>query len=195
MIDSVGSISEVVDGGVDAGGYFSFALSNVVEGKAKVFESVVSPATGKLLFGRLLGAFATNDSAGRALTDKACEFGMLPGGPPNDASSQVTISLRGFRKDRRTGQYVGRVRITNTSQTTIAAPIIFVFRPPANIDAVGPAGLTCLIDPSGAPYVTVPAGSGLGPGQHSDVLLRFDNPDGEAIVLSNQRVFSGPGFR
>jgi hypothetical protein len=195
MIDSVASVSQVVDGDVDTGGFLSFALSNVIDGNTKVFESVVNPATGKLLFGRLLGAFATNDSAGAVLSDKACEFGMLPSGPPNNVTSQVAISLRGFRKDRRTGQYVGRVRITNTSQQTIGAPIIFVFRPPANIDAVAPAGLTCAIDPSGSPYVTVSAGSSLGPGQHMDVTLRFDNLDGDPIALSSQQVFSGPGFR
>jgi hypothetical protein len=195
MIDSVASIPDVTDGGVDTGGFLSFALSNTLNGTDKVFESVLSPATGMQLFGRLMGALASNSSAMDALTLYACGLGMLPAGPPTDVTSHVSIELRGFRKDRKTGQFVSRARITNTSGQAIAGPVIYVYRARSNVAPVWASGVTCAIDPAGASYMTLPISGSLVACQQVDLVLRFNNPDDERIELFSQRVFSGNGFR
>ena len=77
----------------------------------------------------------------------------------------------------------------------IAAPLMFVFSPPENIKAVGASGTTCMIDPGGSPFLTLPVGAALAAGAQVDVKLRLSDPDGDPIPLLYPRVFAGPGFR
>jgi len=195
LIDSVADIPAIVDGGVDVNGHMSFAMSVVKRGEAKVFGSILNAADSKLLFGRILSALTANGGATAEITYFACVSGMLPGPFPVDVTSKVTIRIRGFRKDRATGEFVGSARVTNISSQAIAAPLIFVFSPPENIKAVAPSGTTCMIDPGGSPFLTLPVGAALAPGAHVDVKLRLSDPDGDPIQLLYPRVFAGPGFR
>ena len=195
LIDSVAAIPAITDGGVDNNGHLSFSMSVVKGGETRVFESILNVADSKLLFGRVLSALTANACATSEITYFACVSGMLPGPFPVDVTSQVTIRIRGFRKDRRTGQFLGSARITNAGAQAIAAPLIFVFSPPENIKAIAASGTTCMIDPGGSPFLTLPVGASLAPGAHVDVKLRLSNPDGDPIQLLYQRVFAGPGFR
>ena len=193
LIDSIAALPTVTDGGVN--GHLSFALSVIKDGATKVFESLIDTTGGRLLFGEMLAALAGNGAATQAVTEYACMFGLLPGPLANDVTGQVAIRVRGFRRDRATGHYVGKVRVTNMSGQGIDAPLIFVFRPAEGITSELASGFTCALRPRGAPYFELPTGSTLGPGQHVEIALRFSNPDGDTIELLNPRVFAGPGFR
>jgi len=194
VIDSIATLPNVTDGGVDLGGTFSLSFSVVEAGVTKVFESVLDTTDSRLLFGRLLGGLPSNAVGRDAITQFACSLGLLPGPTVTDVSSRLSIVTRGFRKDRPTGRYVGRVRITNTSGQPIASPVILAFFPGENITLVGASGSTCAVFPHGAPFVTLPVGAALAPSQHIDVILHFDNPDDDRIVLNGQRVYAGQGF-
>jgi hypothetical protein len=194
VIDSVATLPQITAGAVDSAGFVSFAMAGRRNGTTRVFESIVRVPNGKLLFGRLLAALASNDSATAALKDLACGLGMLPVGPPSDVTSSFAIRVRGFRNGRKTGGLVGTARLTNTSGQSITGPVIFVFQPPGGVDAVSPSGRTCAVYPHGAPYYTLPIGSFLAPNQSVTVTLRFDNPDGVPIELLYQRVYAGAGY-
>ncbi len=173
----------------------SFALSAVVDGSQRVFETVIDTAGERLLFAKMVPAFAGNATGSAEVVHFACVLGFLPGPPATDVTSQVSIRARGFRKNRRSEEYAGSVRITNTGGKPLDAPMMLVFRPGENITLVSGDGFTCAVEPSGAPFRLLPVGSGLGPGQHVDIVLRFQNPDDDPIQLYAARVFAGPGFR
>ena len=194
LIDSIGALPGVTDGGVDTGGGLSLSFSVVKGGTAKVFESIIDTTNSRLVFGRMLGALATNSAGKAVITDFACSLGLLPGPKQAEVTAQVSVVVRGFRKDRATGQYAAKVRITNNG-SAIQAPVILAFRPDENITLVGGSGLTCALSPPGAPYVGLPVKGTLGSGLHVDVVLHFDNPDGSPIVLNFPHVYAGPGFR
>lgn len=195
LIDSIGTLPGVTDGGVDIGGALSFALSVVKSGTTKVFESVLDTTNSRLLFGRMLGSLSANSSGSNAATRFACSLGLLPGPTAADVTSEVSIVARGFRKNRATGHYVGKVRVTNTGGQSIPAPIILAFRPGENIALLSRSGITCALFPPGAPFQTLPVVGSLAPGQHVDATLQFDDPDGVPIELFSHRVYAGPGFR
>ena len=69
-----------------------------------------------------------------------------------------------------------------------------MFNPGENVTVVGASGITCALFPYGSPYLTIPVGATLAPGKHVDVVLTFDNPDDDRIVLNSQRIYSGSGF-
>jgi hypothetical protein len=194
VIDSIATLSQITVGTVDSAGYLSFAMAGVHNDTVRVFERVVRSTNGKLIFGRLLAALAANDSAKAALLSYACAVGMLPQGPPSDVTNRIAIRVRGFRKDRGNGNFVGTARLTNTSGQSITGPMIFVFQPPGDVDAVSPSGRTCAIYPYGAPFYTLPIGSSLAPNQSVTLTLRLNNPDEARIELSYQRVYAGAGY-
>jgi len=193
LIDSVSQVPSITDGGVDPSGALSFSMSVVKSGVTKVFESVLDTTDSRLLFGRMLGALATNQDGAAAVTKFACFLGLLPGPTIADMTPSVSLVTRGFRKDRASGQYVGKVRVTNTGAQALSAPVLLAFQPGENITVVNGGGFTCAAFPS-SPYVVLPVGTALAPGQHVDMVLRFNNPDDDRIVLSAQRVYAGPGF-
>jgi len=190
FIDGLATLPAVTDGGVD--GYQSLSLSVVKSGSTKVFESIVDATSGKAVFQKMLDAFSANTPATNQVTAHACMYGLLPGTPMADVTSAVSLSLRGFRKDRVTGQYVGTVRVTNTSGQQIVGPIIFVCRPPENMSLASSNGVTCVLFPRGAPFQMVSSGS-LSAGQHVDLIVRVDNPDADNIAFASERVYSGAG--
>jgi hypothetical protein len=194
MIDSVGTIASITDGGVDSPPSLSFAMSVVKDDTVKVFESILDTTDSRLLFGRLLGALGGNPAGTQALALYACSRGVLPGPSAMDVTSRVAVVARGFRKDRAHGQYAGKVRLTNTSGEAIPAPMVLAFDPGENITLVASSGQTCAVWPYGVPYIEIPVGAALAPGAHVDVVLRFDNPDDSPIDFSVYRLYAGPGF-
>jgi len=192
LLDSIATIPAVTDGGID--GYLSFALSVEKHDTVLVFESIIDTTASRSLLAKFIDVLSSNSAARELVTAYACQMGMLVGPRATDVTDQVMIRLRGFRKDRRTGEYVGSVRITNTSPGSITGPISFVFRPGENVSLVSPDGFTCAVWPEGAPYKTVLPGI-LMKDKHADLELRFNNPDADPIELLHQRVLGGPGWR
>jgi hypothetical protein len=192
LIDSLRTIPTVVDGGIH--GYLSLALSVVKDDSTHVFEAVIDTTVTAIALGKMMAVLTGNASAKNVLGVVGCHLGALPGPPMAEVTDDVTISMRGFRKRRDTENYVGRVRITNTSGATIIGPIVLVFWPGENITLTSASGTACAIEPSGAPYQVVSL-SNLGPGQHADATLQFANPDEDAIDLRARRVYAGDGFR
>lgn len=194
MIDSVATLPNVTDGGVDAGGLLSFALQNYYGGGSKVFESIVDGTNGQALFRELLEAFSVNDSATRILTGQACALGMMPGTPPQDVTGSVQVKLRGVRLDRKSGHFVGWLRVTNTSGSAIPGPIFAAVQIKRGASLAVQDGFTsCLTPPWGTPFITLPVAGPLGPGQNVQAKLSFLSPDLEHIELQSVRVLAGMG--
>ena len=195
LIDSVGTLTSITAGGVDSGGYVSFALMKSTGGVAKVFEAIVDTGNGRRLLATMVAALNGTPLGQAQLSDFACAVDMLPSVTPRDASGDVSIRLRGVRRDRPTGQFVGTVTVTNTSGQTLSVPTILVLRAEGNVEIANASGRTCRIYPTGSSYIVLPVGAGLAPSAHVDVVTRFSNPDGEQIKLTAARVFSGSGTR
>lgn len=194
LIDSVGTLPGVTDGGVDPDGRLSFSLQNYFGGTSKVFESILGPSNGLAVFGKALSAFSANDSARTGLVGYACALGMMPGSPPQDLSSSVSVTLKGVRLDRKTGEFVGALRIKNTSGAPIAAPIIAAIHLKSGVSLVAPNGFTsCLVPPWGTPYVNVLSSGSLAAGSSVQITARFKNPDSERIAFQTIRVLAGAG--
>ena len=194
MIESVGAVPSIADGGVDSNPGLSFAMSVVKGDTVRVFESMLDTTDARLLFGRLLGALASNAAGAKQVVLYACSRGLLPGPTATDVTAQVSVVTRGFRKDRAHGQYVGKVRLTNTGVLAIPAPVVVAFFPGENITLVGSSGRTCGVWPYGVPYIEIPVGGALAPGAHVGAVLRFENPDDAPISFAPYRIYAGPGF-
>jgi hypothetical protein len=193
MIDSIGTLPGVTDGGVDSSGYVSFALLQTSGDTTRVFEAIVDTVNGRPLFEKLFHAFQSNAPAVTELTNLGCTLGMLSPTLPNDATAGTTIRLRGVRRDRATDEYVGTIRVTNSTGQALAAPLMLVLRAEGNVDLANADGHTCRIDPAGAAILTLPVGASLAAGAHVDVTARFTNPDAEQIKFVVARVYSGTG--
>lgn len=194
LIDSVGTLPGVTDGGVDPDGILSFSLQNYFGGTSKVFESILGPTNGLAFFAKVLSAFTANDSARTGLVGYACGLGMMPGTPPQDVSSSVSVAVKGVRRDRKTGEFAGALRFTNTSGVSIAAPIIAAVQLKGGVSLVAANGFTsCLVPPWGTPYVNVQASGSLGAGNSVQVKVRFNNPDSERIGFQSIRILAGAG--
>jgi hypothetical protein len=192
LIDSVGTLPNVTDGDVDPGGYVSFSLLNTAGG-TKIFEAIVDNANGRELFGRMLGAMKDNAVAVRTLRRFACVVAMLPSSPPADVQSQVQVKAGGLRADRQTPtEYVGKVRVTNTSGSTISTPLYLILVVHADADLLGADGQTCNIAPPGHPFVILKPSGGLAPGAFIERTMRFTNPSKSKLNVEF-KVFAGPG--
>jgi hypothetical protein len=195
LIDSVGTLPSVTDGNEDPDGYVSFGLLNTVGGDTVAFEAVVNDTTGPALFGKLLAALKGDPTGSRMVSEFGCGASALPSNTPTSLEGQVSISFGGLRQDRRTkNQFVGRVRVTNTSASPIAGPISLVVVRQGNAELVGESGFTCNIHPPGFPYVDLPIGNSLASGATAEELLRFHNPSLEKFSVTF-RAFAGPGTR
>ena len=195
LIDSVGTLPGVTDGGVDSTGFVSFSLMNKIGPDTLVFEAIVDTGNGRKLFTKMLQALSANASAVTTLSGFACATDLVPLAAPRDASADVTTRLTGVRVDRQTGQYVGTVRVTNTSLLPLMPPLILILRAEGNVDLANADGRTCRIFPAQAGYLTLPIGTSLLPTAHVDVTARFTNPDKEPIKFVFIRVFQGQGTR
>jgi hypothetical protein len=190
MIDSVGTIPEVVDGGVDSAGFISFAMARTAGDTVTVFESILNHRSGALLLAKLLPLFSTNTRATDLLIGPACTYGFLPGERPIDVSSLVAIEVGKFRRDPVAGRHIGIVRITNQGVQAIPGPLTLVMHAPAQV--IGSKGVPC-----GTRYMgqnlELP-GKGLPAGQHIDLVVRLENVEEEPVEITGLWLYSGPVF-
>jgi hypothetical protein len=193
LLDSVATLPGVTDGGVDAGGFLSFALRDTAGG-TRGFESIVDETNGRALFARMRGALVANASARRTLDEMACELDLLSLTEPADVTASAQIVMGGVHLVRATGRFAGTVRVTNTSAVTLPAPLTLTVATFPNVRLAGEYGVTCRVTPSGAPYIVLDVGAGLAPGAFVDRILEFENPDLDAIGATFH-LHSGSGSR
>ncbi|HET7225458.1 MAG TPA: hypothetical protein VFK69_07045 [Candidatus Eisenbacteria bacterium] len=194
LIDSVATIPGVTNGPADTTGLVSFALMDTAGGTTRVFEAIPTVGDGRTMFAEILGALQTNGDAVWAIRDFGCTTELLPLTPPGSIASQVSVQFTGLRPLRSVkGRYVGRLRVTNTSATTIDAPIVAVAMMRGNAALRNQTGVTCRISPPGRPYVVLASVESLAPGRAIERLISFDNPTRNLLTV-DFRVYGGPGM-
>jgi hypothetical protein len=105
--------------------------------------------------------FQATDNHGAASNLAVVTVTIQP--PPacaTDVTGSVAVTAGNLRLDKKTGHYVQKVTLKNTSSAAIAGPISFVLdslTPGAAL--VGAAGVTSCAAPAGSPYVNVNVGS------------------------------------
>lgn len=192
MIDSVGTIASLTDGGADTVAQVSFALLDTTDGTPKVYETIVSESRGRLLTSKILAAFSRNSAAGLAVREFACTTDILPVGSPMNVSGSVAIKFSGLRADRtEKSHFVGRVRVTNASSNTLQGPILLLVRITGSAALTDADGTSCRLSPMGQPFLILSAG-GMPPGSTIYRRLRFVNPSSDRFDV-HFKVFSGPG--
>ncbi len=207
-IAAVSVLSGVVDGGVDSSAELSFSLLQKSGGTAHCFESLLDAANATLLLSALKVALVANAPAYDALAEVACSNRWL--GPTNASllsSSEVRITVTEPRRNRSAGdeRFNGSVTVTNVSSRTLLPPLFLVLgNKDCLVTLLGKSGCTCMIKPSGAPYLILPIGSGLARNTRVTLPLAFENPLGNPIELTylapgnldvSPRVFQGTGER
>jgi hypothetical protein len=194
MIDSVATLPGVTDGGIDSSGYVSFALLKTV-GSTKAFEAIVDQSNGRVLMKAIENAFSSDANAVRLTAERACDMSLTYNDPPTDVTSRVNIHSSGFRRVQGTDNYVATMRITNTSETMIPAPMTLLPRIKGMaVELLGESGFACRIRYGGA-FLDLPVGaSGLAPEAFVEVILRVNNPNNQRFDMSPS-VFAGPGTR
>jgi hypothetical protein len=195
LIDSVATLPQVTDGGVDSSWYVSFAMVETASG-TRGFESILDGTNSTALVGKILAAFAGQSIPIRVVTEAACPMGIISDNPPPDVSTSVTTKATGFRRVRNTDEFVGRISVKNTSGSTLPSPITLL---PGivgeNVVLMGEQGFTCAIEPGGEAYVNLPVGpGGLAPNASVAVAVRIKNPSLEQLEVKPQ-VFAGAGSR
>lgn len=191
MIDSVATLADVTDGDVDTGGDLSFSLLNTAGG-TKVFEAVISSANAQALFGKLLDVFKSNNSGLVRLRRLGCGLGDLPSTAPGDMTSSTSVASSGLRFDRPSAQYVGKVKITNTSGAAIGAPILLTMKSGAEMRVAESEGETCNIGGPGSVYLTLLGSGSLAPGANIEKTLHITNP-GRMKLNVSFKVYAGAG--
>jgi hypothetical protein len=192
MIDSVGTVADVVLGGADSLGYLSFGILAFVTGEPRCFEAIVGSRVGAKLFTAVLAALRNNAPAVDAISSTACALGMLDVEAPQIVDAQVRIDLRGFRRERKTALYVGKVRVTNTSTESVPSPLAVALEFVGGVRLSAPDGHTCAVQPGGIPFVRLRDTGALAPGQSIETVIRVENPGGERLRLQHARAFVVP---
>lgn len=193
ILDGVATLPAITAGDVEDGAVLSFALVNTINGMVKGFESVVARPTGRQLFEKVLVALQGNGPASEKLVGFACAMGMAPGTSPPNLAPQVIARLSGVRHDRGLDQYVGILRVKNSSAATIQGPIVVAFRIVGSAQVVSPDGFSCRTSPKGLPFVRVLTTGSLAPGATINKQISFTNPDRVKIVLTSIGVFGSQG--
>ena len=115
-----------------------------------------------------------------------------------DLTSQVQITLTGFRYNHSTGLFALIGSVTNTSGAPIPGPIsLVVDNLPASATLHGISGATLCAAPQGSPYIdigNVGAGETLAPGASISGAIDFIDTAMTGITY-NMRVLAGPGGR
>jgi len=106
--------------------------------------------------------------------------------PSSASASQVAATASGLAYSRVTQSFNGTVTLTNISGGTVGGPLQVLFT--GLTDGVTLANATG--DLSGTPYVTIPAATGLGPGQSVTVPVQFKNPS-NATINFTPAIYSG----
>jgi YVTN family beta-propeller protein len=106
--------------------------------------------------------------------------------PTSVSASQITTTASGLAYSRVSRTFNGTMTLTNISGSAISGPLqILCLGMPPNVTLVNATG-----DLSGTPYVTVPAASGLPPGQSITVTVQFNNPSNSTINFT-PTIYSG----
>ncbi len=193
MIDSVGTLPSVTAGGVAAPMLMSFALYNSVNGP-QVFEAILNQTQAVALFGELRNALRQNAAGLKQLDAFACVVDAMDPARPTDVTSQVSVSLSGFRLDRKSGLFVSRATVLNTGGSSVAGPVTLVFQYGApGFRLANGTGTTCALTPTGQDYLNLSVGS-LAPGVPVTVKLQFEDVD-RLVIHTSVLVFAGPGAR
>ena len=193
MIDSVGTVPEVTSGDAESLSVISFSLLDTLGGTSRVFESIVGTGNARKLFAKLLSVFRNNGEASDDLRLFGCSEGLLPNDPPTNVDGSVSVRFSGVRADRAAkGQFVGQVKVTNTSGTTITAPVTLLVVVGGSADLIGAQGHSCRTNVAAHSYVILSPSVGLAPGATIERVLRFADPSLEKFNTSFH-VFSGPG--
>src|SRR5207244_698688 len=97
LIDSIGTLPAVTDGGVDSPEYVSFGLFANVSGQPKCFESIMDIASSRDLVGKALSALAANQAAVSALASHGCALGLFAAGIADIVDDRVHVTIGAFR--------------------------------------------------------------------------------------------------
>jgi hypothetical protein len=123
-----------------------------------------------------------------------CECGMQSGTPPTDVTSSIGVTFGGIRRNRHgVNQFVQRVRVRNTSQQTITAPIWLALGSNSNVRLLNDAGRTCVVEPRGLQYVVAKSSGSLTPNQFVDLLIGLTNPNPVPVKFVFRKVYAGSG--
>lgn len=192
MITNVAQLSNVTAGTVSSKPYLSFALLNTAGG-TKAFEAVLDTADAAALFTQLRAAFEGNSAGTRLISQQECSMGIVEPGAPANVSTQVSVAISGLRLNRSTGQFIGTATLTNTSGSSIDAPITLVLQLPNGVTLANAQGSTCAIMPQGRPLLNIPITS-LASGASTQVVIQLINSNLVPVSYS-ATVFAGPGGR
>ena len=193
LLDSVAVLPQVTDTTANPVPLYGFALYDPAGGSPKAFESILSREDVKQLLGRMRGALAGNAEASAVLSNFVCANYLGIGPLPVERTSQIAIDYGGLRRNWKTGQFVGKVRVTNTSNPAIQAPIYLLVPPQkANVRLANATGHTCRIPKIHTPYVKLPVTGSLARNAFVDVELHFETPDLNPVRFTG-KVFAGPG--
>ncbi|MGC4071014.1 MAG: hypothetical protein QM760_00530 [Nibricoccus sp.] len=128
--------------------------------------------------------YLTSDQAHytTGITTSQSEGGQLVGIHEIAPADNVTVTRTAVARDRRTGQYVQQVTITNNNAGALVGPFyLAVDSLSANATVVAPAGTTGVYAPLGSPYVLITGGN-LAPGASATITLAFTNPSNAGIT-------------
>lgn len=117
--------------------------------------------------------------------------------PATNVTSQVTVTVSRFQKDRATGHLTQRVRVQNPGTVPIVGPISYVLdQLPEGTTVVGSSGLTACTVPTGSPFVTLNVGADgvLSRRERVEFVLDVISTTGTTVTY-NPRVLAGTGAR
>jgi hypothetical protein len=194
VVDSVGTLSQVLHGAVESRGALSFAMLVSGGGKARAFETILGPEGARLLMGRILGALAANVSAVSSLRRFGCAGDLLPENAPAAADTLARITMTTIKADKASpGEFMSSVVITNITTAPIPGPLSLVVQVDADTKLIGAEGETCHVQPPGTPFVGVSMDA-LAPGASLRQTLKFWNQTGNRFEPT-VRLVAGPGVR
>lgn len=194
IIDNVGTLPNITAGGVASDPFLSFALFNSAGGD-KAFEAVLNQADALSLFDKLRLALQNNKIGSQKVAEMACPLDLLGAARPTDVTASVAITISGTRLNRNTGRFVSTATVKNISAAGIVGPISLVLGLKGNVSLFNSDGHTCGISPVGQDFINLTLLGGALPVNGSvQVVLEFNNPDGESIKPTT-KVFAGPGAR
>jgi len=200
MLDSIATVAAVVDTTPDATNLLEFALIDTAGGSPMVFESRVSADNARLLLGRMRGALQNNGDAVALLNGTACELGVLSAATPTERTSQIAFDYGGVRRNWAKGEFVGKIKVTNTSNPAISAPVYLVLVLSApNVSLVNASGYACQPLRTGSPpvqmgtpYILLPVIGSLARNASVEVQVHFKCSEFDPPNMTG-RVFAGPG--
>ena len=117
--------------------------------------------------------------------------------PATDVTSQVSVSVSRFQRDRTTGHLRQRVRIQNPGTVPIAGPISYVLdQLPNETTVVGSSGFTACTVPTGSPFITLNVGADgvLSRRERVEFVLDLITTTATAVTYT-PRILSGTGAR